>query len=100
MCLKVDSKGAPASSSPSTSQTVPNPPEAKRRSTTSRSHSREKAAPPVAATAAGTPGTATMRAEMLRKERVMPKTDVPSKLKAMLQENKQVGSYIEILFFS
>lgn len=41
-----------------------------------RSRSREK-------------GTATRRSELLQKERIMPNTDVPSKLKAMLQESKQ-----------
>ncbi len=33
--------------------------------------------------------TASMRAELLQKERVMPRTDVPSKLKAMLQQDSQ-----------
>ncbi|XP_059080579.1 restin homolog isoform X3 [Tigriopus californicus] len=37
-------------------------------------------------------GLATKRSELLTKERIMPKTNVPSKLKAMLETNKEVAA--------
>lgn len=37
-------------------------------------------------------GLATKRSEMLTKERIMPNTNVPSKLKAMLETNKEVAA--------